>query len=286
MTEQAKQAAALITNKNRGFIPTVGIILGSGLGVLADQIQDAQTYKYDDLPGFLGDHVEGHKGNLITGYLNNVPVACLQGRAHFFQGVDSNVMKTMIRTLKVLGCKTLIVTNASGSMNKEVGPGSLVLLKDHINLQFNNPLVGPNEDDFGPRFVGLENLYHPALRADMLRTANNLNIPLTEGVYVGVLGPTFETPSEIKAYRHLGGDVVGMSTIPDVLIAHHCGMHVVAIATVTNYAAGMADQVLSHDITLEGAKLGREKLVKLIHAFLPTCLVDNMKKDHDKHEQE
>ncbi len=276
MTEFAKQAANLIQEKGRGFIPKVAIVLGSGLSALADKIHDARVYPYSELPGFPSDIIQGHGGNLVLGYLNNVPVACLQGRQHFYQGGDATIMKTMIRTLKLLGCERFIVTNASGGINEAYEPGDLVVLRDHINLQFTNPLVGPNDDEFGPRFIGLEALYDKNLRQEVHETAEELDIKLHEGVYVGVLGPTFETPAEIKMFRQWGGDLTGMSTVPDVIIAHHCGMHVIAIAAITNKAAGMQDQVLSHDVTLAGAKLASEKLIKLIYHFIPRCYLDEI----------
>ncbi len=249
------------------FKPTLGIILGSGLGVLAEELTHATTLSYDDIPGFFNCSVAGHAGHLHLGYLKGIPVACLQGRPHFYEGTSNQDIVTPVRTLKLLGCDTLISTNASGSLHNEVQPGSLVLIKDHINFQFNNPLVGPNDDNYGPRFIGMEDTYDPKLREEFLRIAAEQDIKLTEGVYFGVLGPSFETPAEINAFRVLGGDVVGMSTIPEVIAARHCGLRVNVIAVITNMAAGMTDTVLSHEETLRGAKLATDKLIKLFHAF-------------------
>lgn len=158
----------------------------------------------------------------------------------------------MVRTLKLLGCETWLATNAAGSLRENLKPGSLVLVKDHINFQFNNALVGPNEDDFGSRFVSMEDAYDPILRTKFLQIVDHLSINLPEGVYIGVLGPAFETPAEIKAYRLLGADVVGMSTIPEVVIARHCGMRVAVISVVSNFAAGMTEEKVTHEQTLRG----------------------------------
>ena len=176
----------------------------------------------------------------------------------------------MTRTLKLIGCETFISTNASGSFRENVPPGSVVAIRDHISFNFNNPLVGPNDDEFGPRFLGMEDVYHAATRKKLHTSATALNIKLHEGVYFGVLGPTFETPAEIRMYRMLGAEVIGMSTIPEVICAHHCGMKVAVIAVISNFAAGMTETELSHDVTLAGAKLGQEKLIQLIRHVLPS----------------
>lgn len=251
-----------------GFRAQLGMILGSGLGALADQITDATVIPYSELPGFPISSVQGHQGKLYLGYLHGVPVACLQGRVHYYEGIDYSRMRTLIRSLKTLGCDTLLLTNSSGSLRQEVGVGELVTITDHINFQFNNPLIGPNDDDFGPRFVGMENAYDPVLRQQLHRAAKSQDIKLHEGVYIGVLGPSFETPAEINAYRLLGADVVGMSTVADVILARHCGLRVVAIAAITNLAAGMHSEQLSHDVTLKGAEITTQKMIKLVDAFI------------------
>lgn len=265
MTQAALQSAALIQQQCPGFAPQVGIVLGSGLGYIAEQIKNPVVISYDDLPGFPACNVKGHSGQLFLGELEGVPTACLQGRAHYYEGEYEGLL-TPVRTLSKLGCKTLLVTNASGSMREEIAVGSLVLIHDHINFQFNNPLVGPNDSEFGPRFVGMEDAYDPELRQRILAIAKDNNIPLTEGVYFGVLGPSFETPAEIRAFKMLGGDVVGMSTLPDVITARHCGMRVSVICAISNMAAGMSDVKLSHDVTLSGAKLAVDHMSQLILA--------------------
>jgi xanthosine phosphorylase len=262
------QAVDYINNVSNNFVPKLGLVLGSGLGVLANEIENPVTISYDDIPGFFNCSVAGHGGHLYLGMLKGIPVACLQGRAHFYEGISHDDVLTPVRTLRLLGCETLVSTNASGSLREAVTPGNLVLIKDHINFQFNNPLVGRNADEFGPRFVGMEDTYDEGLRATFKKLAHSLDMPLTDGVYFGVLGPTFETPAEIRAFKMLGGDVVGMSTIPEVVAARHCGLKVAVIAVVTNMAAGLSEQKLSHDVTLAGAKLGADNLIRLIHAFL------------------
>jgi xanthosine phosphorylase len=168
----------------------------------------------------------------------------------------------------LLGCETWLATNATGGMREDLQPGTLVLVKDHINFQFTNPLIGLNDDGFGPRFIGMDNAYDPELRQKIKKIAQQLDIPLQEGVYVAAVGPSFETPAEINAFRILGGDVVGMSTVPEIIIARHCGMKAVAISVVTNLAAGLYQGILNHDETLRGAALGENKLLKLVRQFV------------------
>ncbi len=268
MTVQATESSEIIKQKLPQFQPEIAIVLGSGLGVLAEHIDNPTVVPYEQLPGFHKPGVEGHGGKLFLGHLQGVPVMCLQGRAHFYEGVDNETIQTMVRTARALGCKTWLATNASGSLHADTPPGSLVAIKDHINLQFNNPLVGPNDDNFGPRFIGMEDAYNAQMRKELAAIARSLNIPLKEGVYLGVLGPSFETPAEINAFRILGADLVGMSTIPEVIAARHCGMKVMAIAVITNLAAGMHNVNLTHDETLKGAKLGAQSLVQLVLKFL------------------
>ncbi|MBI2785277.1 MAG: purine-nucleoside phosphorylase, partial [Legionella longbeachae] len=180
------------------FQPTVAVVLGSGLGKFADELQDSIKISYEELPGFPKTTVQGHGGNLILGYLNGIAVVCLQGRAHTYEGLENyETVKTYVRTMKLLGCQYFIATNASGSLREDIGPGELMLISDHINLQPNNPLIGTNEDEFGPRFYPLDNAYDKKMRLDLLTIAKNNDIKLTEGVYISVLGPHYETAAEI-----------------------------------------------------------------------------------------
>lgn len=268
MTAEALQIAALRDQLKPGFIAKVGMILGSGLGRVAEQLTDVTVIDYADVSGFPVSSVKGHNGKLHLGYLNDVPVACLQGRVHYYEGVDYHKMRTLIRSLKVLGCDTLLLTNSSGSLREDVGVGEVVAINDHINMQFHNPLVGPNDDEFGDRFAGMEDAYDPELRQDLHAAAKTQGIKLHDGVYVGVLGPSFETPAEIRAYRTLGADLVGMSTVADVILARHCGLKVVALAAITNLAAGMHCEQLSHEVTLQGANIAADKMISIIGEFM------------------
>jgi xanthosine phosphorylase len=247
--------------------PRVGLILGSGLGALADAVEDAVALAYADLPGFPRPTVEGHDGRLVLGRLEGLPVACLQGRVHLYEGVPASAVNVPVRTLKALGCEILILTNASGSLRTEIPAGAIALIADHINLQGQNPLVGANDAAIGQRFPDLSEVYDPALREQLARIAKGLRIELASGVYLAVLGPSFETPAEIRAFRALGADLVGMSTVPEAISARHAGLRVVGLSVVTNLAAGLADGPLSHEETLGQASAAAAKLAKLLRAF-------------------
>ncbi len=262
------KCAEIIKKRTDNFTPKIGIILGSGLNNIAGEISNPVVLPYSDLPGFSQSTVEGHSGQLIIGDLNSTPVACYQGRVHYFEDTSAATFKTMIRTLKLLGCDTVILTNAAGSLHHGMLPGSLMAIEDHINFTGFSPLKGPNDDEFGPRFPPMEDVYNANLREQLHQTAQQLAIPLHSGVYIGVMGPMFETPAEINAYRILGADAVGMSTIPEVIIARHCGLKITAISAITNLAAGMTEQKLSHDVTLAGGKMAIESLKKLLLHFL------------------
>jgi xanthosine phosphorylase len=246
----------------------VALILGSGLGALADQIDEATTIPFGDLPGFPVSTVTGHAGELVLGTLAGVPVACLKGRAHFYEGYGAGVMTSAVRTLKLLGCELLFATNAAGSLRSEVEAGRLVVITDHINLLPGTPLVGPNDERFGPRFFSMANAYDHELRELLKATAVQHEINLHEGVYLACAGPNFETAAEIRMMRTLGADLVGMSMVPEVISARHCGLKVVGVSVVTNLAEGMTPFALSHEQTLKYAALGAVDMVALIHAFM------------------
>ena len=268
----AQIAAAKIKERYPSFKPSIGIVLGSGLGSFADQLDDAVSISYEELPGFPKITVHGHGGNLVLGYLAGVGVVCLQGRAHAYEGPNHDTVKTYVRTLKLLGCNYFLATNASGSLREDVGPGELMLITDHINMQPGNPLVGPNDDQFGPRFLPLDNAYDHSMREKLLMIAQQEHITLNQGVYLAVLGPNYETAAEIRAFRILGADAVGMSTVPEVLVANHCGMKVAVIATITNYATGLAHTSHCHNAVVATAALAATKLNLLIKRFITdTC---------------
>ncbi|HOO25231.1 MAG TPA: purine-nucleoside phosphorylase [Clostridiales bacterium] len=241
-------------------LPEIGVILGSGLGSLAEKLEDPFFINYGDIPGFPRSTAPGHKGRLAFGRLSGKNLVCMQGRFHFYEGYKMSEIALPIRTLKLLGIKTLIVTNAAGGVNTSFEVGDLMLIKDHINMMGTNPLIGPNADDFGERFPDMSKTYTPALRELAHKAAAKLGMSLHEGVYCGCTGPSYETPAEIRAFRVLGADTVGMSTVPEVIVAGHCGLPILAISLVTNMAAGVLDQPLSGDEVIE---IGNKKSAEL-----------------------
>jgi xanthosine phosphorylase len=260
-------AADVLAERAPGFAPRLGIVLGSGLGGLADALADAVAVPYGELPGFPAPGVAGHSGRVVLGTLAGLPVACLQGRRHVYEGGDPGAMRAPVRALRQAGAEALLVTNAAGSLRADVGPGRLMAIADHVNLLGVNPLSGPNDDAVGPRFPSLRDAYDPELRADLHAAAQRLNIDLAEGVYLATAGPSFETPAEIRAFRTLGADAVGMSTVPEVILARHCGLRVAAVSAITNLAEGMGGEELSHEQTLRYAAVAAQDLARLIEAF-------------------
>jgi len=260
-------AARVIAERAPGFTPRLGLILGSGLGALADAIEDAVAVDYADLPGFPAPGVAGHGGRLVLGRLAGLAVACLQGRRHVYEGGDPGAMRAPVRSLRRAGAAALLVTNAAGSLRPESPPGSLMAIADHVNMLGVNPLSGGNDDEVGPRFPSLRDAYDPALRGVLRHCAGELEIALPEGVYLAAHGPSFETPAEIRAFRTLGADAVGMSTVPEVILARHCGLRVAAVSAITNLAEGMGGEPLSHEQTLHHATLAAADLERLVAAF-------------------
>lgn len=249
------------------FAPVLGIVLGSGLGGIADALTDAAQFPYADLDGFPQPTVAGHGGTLHMGELGGLPVAIYQGRKHIYEGGDPGAMRVPIRVLKRLGADALLVTNAAGSLRPEVGPGRLMAINDHINLLGVNPLTGPNDDEVGPRFPSLRDAYDPELLRRLHNAAGKLEVDLAEGVYLATAGPTFETPAEIRMFRTLGADAVGMSTVPEVILARHAGLRVAAVSAITNLAEGMGGEELSHEQTLRNAEIAARDLVRLVQTF-------------------
>src|SRR4051812_36164324 len=247
--------------------PRLGIILGSGLGAVAEALEDAVTIPYTELPDFPAPSVHGHAGTLGLGTLSGLPVAVLQGRRHVYEGGDAGAMRGPVRALKAAGAEALFVTNAAGSLNAEGGPGSLMAISDHINMLGVNPLTGPNDEAIGPRFPSLRDAYDPELRGLLHTAAASLGVELAEGVYLATAGPSFETPAEIRAFRTLGADAVGMSTVPEVILARHAGLKAVAVSAITNLAEGMGGEELSHEQTLRNADLAARDLTRLVARF-------------------
>lgn len=267
MSASLDEAMNVIKKYAGGSFPKVGMILGSGLAPLADQIVNPITIPYQAL-GLSTGTVAGHASLLVFGTIKDVPVVCLKGRLHLYEGASYESIRTLIRIVKHLGARSLIVTCAAGSLRKDVGPGEVMLINDHINFQPGNPLVGPNDESMGPRFVNLENAYDAGLRKTFSTVAQRMNMPVEEGVYLSTLGPCFETPAEIRAFRTLGADMVGMSVVPEVIVARHCGLNVLGVAAITNLAVGMSDEAVTHEGTLQYADVAARKLVKIIPEFL------------------
>ncbi len=260
-------AAALEARFGKAF-PKDVIVLGSGLGRFADTVTDAVRVAYADIPGFSRSTVVGHSGNLIVGKAAGVPVAVMQGRIHAFEGHPPQAIVAPIRILRRLGVERLILTNASGGLKPHMVPGTLMLIEDHINFSGFNPLVGPNDERIGPRFPDMTDAYDPKLRALLTQAAREASVEVKSGIYMFALGPNFETAAEIRMYAALGADAVGMSTVPECLVARHCGMKVAGISVVTNLATGIATRPLSHEETLAEAAKAAEKLASLLQRFV------------------
>jgi xanthosine phosphorylase len=263
-----KDAASILAEHS----PRVGVVLGSGLGAVADAVADEVVIPYGELPGFPVPGVGGHAGRAVLGAIGGTAVAVLQGRAHGYEGGDPDALRIPVRALKAAGTEVLILTNAAGSLRPQVGPGSLMAITDHINLTAMNLLIGPNDDAIGPRFPSLRDAYDPGLLDSLREAADETGVELAEGVYLAVSGPSFETPAEIRAYRTLEADAVGMSTVHETILARHCGLRVAAISAISNLAEGMGEEPLSHEQTLEGAQLAADDLTRLLLNFIPRCL--------------
>lgn len=250
------------------FVPKVGIVLGSGLSSLAEQITNSVSIPYQAVPGLQHGSVAGHASLLVMGQLNGMPIVCLRGRLHLYEGASYAAIATLVRIVKQLGCNFFIITCAVGSMHEKALPGDLMMITDHINFQPGNPLIGPNDETIGPRFVSLDDAYDIGLQEIIAAAALRLNLPLHRGVYLATLGPSFETPAEIRAFKKWGADVVGMSVVPEVILARHCGMRVGCLAAITNHAAGLSAEKLTHEGTLQFGELAARKLIKLVPEFL------------------
>lgn len=263
LSEKIKLSAEYIKSKTR-FEPKIGLILGSGLGAIANKIENAEYYNYNDIPNFPVSTVEGHAGRLVIGNFQEKQVIAMQGRFHYYEGYTMQEITCPIRVMKLLGVDTLIVTNASGAVNKHFNAGDLMIISDHINFSGANPLIGKNLDEFGTRFPDMSNAYDKTLREKAKTIAEKLEIPVQEGVYAMFSGPNYETPAEVRMARIMGADAVGMSTVPEVLIANHCGMKVLGISCATNMAAGILEQPLNHVEVMETSERVKDKFIKLM----------------------
>lgn len=272
-----KAATDAIRARSNNFQPEIGIILGSGLGSIADRITDPLTIPYTDIPHFHGTSVEGHAGKLILGYFQGVPVACLQGRFHVYEGYAMSDVVLPTRTLCALGIKTMLLTNAAGGVNTRYRPGDLMLIDDHLNLTGDNPLKGPNLAELGPRFPDMTEAYSRECIGIIEEEAKKLQIQVQKGVYAGVLGPTYETPAEVRYLRTVGADAVGMSTVPEAIAANHLGVRVAGISCITNLAAGMSPTKLTHSEVVQNIKLSVDKLDRLLNAIIPKLVYGKKK---------
>jgi len=273
--DEVSEAAAFLRSKLGSLSPRIGIVLGSGLGAVADAVTDPVVIPYAQIPHFPQSTVEGHSGRIVAGLLNNVPVVVLQGRVHFYEGYTPQQVTFPMRVLGAFGIQSVILTNAAGGIQKGYRLGQLVALSDHINLMGWNPLVGPNESRFamrpgaGLRFFDMTEAYSMALRTLAQEAAKDEGFALAEGVYLAVSGPSYETPAEIRAFRTLGATLVGMSTVPETIVARHMGIEVLGLSCVTNIAAGLGATPLSHQEVFETGRMVEHRLARLLQRLMP-----------------
>lgn len=262
-----KSAIEFINGKTNNFKPVTGIILGSGLGDFADEY-DGIRVPYGEIPGFQPSHVAGHKGLLVFAEVAGKPVVMMQGRYHFYEGHSMQTVTYPTKVMKKLGVQNLIITNAAGLLHKDFNPGDLMLISDHINFMGTNPLIGNKDEDLGPRFPDQTDVYTKTLRTKAKEIAAKLNIDIKEGVYAAMTGPTYETPAEVRMLRTMGADAVGMSTVPEAIIANWCGINVLGISCLTNFASGVIDQPLSHAEVIETADKIKDSFKKLLYELV------------------
>jgi purine-nucleoside phosphorylase len=273
--EKLHEAVEFIKSKSQ-LKPRVGIILGSGMGAVSEIVVPEITLDYSTIPHFGSTSVEGHKGRLVLGHVGTIPVALLQGRLHLYEGYSMADVVFPTRVLAMLGIEALIVTNAAGGLSKKMKPGDFMAISDHINLMGNNPLIGKNIDQMGPRFPDMTEAYDPVLLKEALHIAKNLKVRMTSGVYIGLLGPTYETPAEIRYLQVVGGQAVGMSTVSEVIAANHFGVRVCGISCITNPAAGISKNKLSHKEVTEVAKQVEHQFREFL-TLLVNRIVENLK---------
>ncbi|MBI5544463.1 MAG: purine-nucleoside phosphorylase [Deltaproteobacteria bacterium] len=266
--DQMQQTVEVIRQKT-SIAPKVGIILGSGLGAFADSLEGRTVIPYGELPHFPTSSVPGHAGRLVVGTLQGAPIVAMQGRVHMYEGYPPAQAAFPARVLCALGIRSLVVTNAAGGIRADLAPGDLMAISDHINLSGAHPLTGHNDDRLGPRFPDMSTAYDPALLKLLQTTADRLKVPLKEGVYVWLSGPSYETPAEIRFLRTVGVDAVGMSTVPEVIVASHMGVRVAGISCITNLAAGIGRKPLSHSEVAQTADRARDRFTSLLTHFLP-----------------
>jgi purine-nucleoside phosphorylase len=272
--ERAERAAHLIRARANAEV-SVAIVLGSGLGAFAEDLTDAIAIPYEEIPGFARATVEGHAGSLVIGKAGDVTVAVMQGRFHFYEGYSLEEVTFPIRVLKLLGVRTLVLTNAAGALNVEFAPGSLMVISDHLNLLGANPLTGPNDDRFGPRFPDLTSVYAPELQNIVIEEARAMGLEMRRGIYAALSGPSYETPAEIHMVRTLGADAVGMSTVPEAIVARHMEMQVIGISCITNLAAGVSSRPIDHSQVMAIGERVRAEFTELVRRVVVRLKTDN-----------
>lgn len=268
------EAAASFVLERTTLRPKIGLVLGSGLGGFADELTDAARIPYAQIPGFPRSTAIGHVGHMVVGTAAGIPVAAMQGRVHLYEGYSAREVAFPVRVFHRMGVAALILTNAAGGINLDFGQGALVSIRDHINLQGQNPLAGPNDERLGPRFPDMTQAYSQPYREIAIRASEKLGKRLFEGVYAALAGPSYETPAEIRYLRTIGADLVGMSTVPEVIAARHMGMKVLAISCVTNMAAGILNQPINHQEVLDTGERVKAHFVALLKAVLPEIVKD------------
>lgn len=256
-----------IREKIKDFTPEIALVLGSGLGEFTKGLDGIQI-PYSEIPDFKASTVKGHKGSLFFTELFNKKIVVMQGRLHFYEGYDLSDITYPIKVFKTLGVKTIILTNAAGSLRKTLAPSDLMLIKDHINFTAKNPLIGQNDDTLGERFPDMSDVYTKKMRELVKKCALKNNIPLEEGVYLMTTGPSYETPAEVKMFGMLGADAVGMSTVPEAIVSNYLGLNTIGISLITNYASGISDKKLSHTEVVEMGKIASEQFAKLINSII------------------
>jgi len=262
--EHATRVIRALTNVE----PRIAIVLGSGLGGFADDFDDSVGIPYEEIPGFVRSTAEGHVGQLIAGKVDSVPVLAMQGRVHYYEGYSFEEVTFPIRTFKLLGIKTLILTNAAGGINVQLTQGALMVISDHLNLMGDNPLRGPNDERFGPRFPDMSAVYSPELQELVVDEAKASGVEVRRGIYGGLSGPSYETPAEIHLLRALGADAVGMSTVPEAIVARHMGLEVLGISCITNMAAGISDEPINHEEVMATGARVRETFTELLRRVI------------------
>ena len=266
--ERAEHATRVIRSRI-SVEPRIAVVLGSGLGGFADDFEEPVGIPYEDIPGFMRSTAAGHAGRLVIGQIDSVPVVAMQGRVHYYEGYSLEEVTFPIRTFSLLGIKTLVLTNAAGGINVQLTQGALMVISDHLNLMGVNPLIGPNDERFGPRFPDMSTVYSPELQELVIDEAKAIGVEVRRGVYGALSGPSYETPAEIHLLRNIGADAVGMSTVPEAIIARHMGLEVLGISCITNMAAGVLDKPINHEEVIETGERVRETFAELLRRIIP-----------------